>query len=48
VAKEAGVKRLLIGHYSSLYDTPDTLLSEARELFPETTAAKEGMVINID
>jgi ribonuclease Z len=48
VAKEAGVKRLLIGHYSSRYDTPDTLLSEARELFPETTAAKEGMVIKID
>ena len=48
VAKEAGVKRLLIGHYSSRYDTPDTLLNEARELFPDTTAANEGMVINID
>ena len=48
VASDAAVKRLLIGHYSSRYDTPDILLNEARELFPDTIAAKEGMVINID
>ena len=48
VASEAGVKRLLIGHYSSRYETPDTLLKEACELFPNTIAAKEGMVIHID
>lgn len=48
VASRASVKRLLIGHYSSRYETPDTLLNEARELFPDTIAAKEGMVINID
>ena len=34
VASRASVKRLLIGHYSSRYETPDTLLNEARELFP--------------
>lgn len=47
VAGNAGVKKLLIGHYSSRYDTPETLLNEARELFPNTIAAKEGDVIRI-
>ena len=48
VACNAGVKRLLIGHYSSRYETPDVLLNEARELFPDTIAAKEGLVVSID
>ena len=48
VASEACVKRLLIGHYSSRYETPEILLNEARELFPETICAKEGMVVSID
>ena len=48
VASEAGVKRLLIGHYSSRYETPEILLNEARELFPETICANEGMVVSID
>lgn len=46
-AKDAGVKRLLIGHYSSRYDTADVQLDEAREIFPDTIAAEEGDVINI-
>lgn len=46
-AKDAGVKRLLIGHYSSRYDTADVLLDEAREIFPDTIAAKEGDTIII-
>ena len=48
VASEASVKRLLIGHYSSRYETPEILLNEARELFPETICANEGMVVSID
>jgi ribonuclease Z len=48
VAKNAGAKRLLIGHYSSRYDTPDTLQEEAREIFPETTAVNEGDTFCID
>jgi ribonuclease Z len=47
VASNAGVKRLLIGHYSSRYDSPEVLLNEAKEVFPNTIAAQEGMVINI-
>lgn len=46
-AKDAGVKRLLIGHYSSRYDTADVQLNEAREIFPDTIAAKEGDTIII-
>ena len=48
VACNAGVKRLLIGHYSSRYETPDILLNEAREVFPDTIAAKESLVVSID
>lgn len=48
VAAAAGAKRLLIGHYSSRYETVDTLLKEAQELFPATIAANEGEVIYID
>ena len=48
IASSAGVKRLVIGHYSSRYDTPDTLLKEAREIFPATIAANEGEIIRID
>lgn len=48
IAKSAGVKKLLLGHYSSRYETTDTLLEEAKEIFPNTIAAKEGIIINID
>jgi ribonuclease Z len=47
-ASDAGAKRLLIGHYSSRYDTPETLLKEAREIHPATNAANEGDIIRID
>ena len=47
-ASDAGAKRLLIGHYSSRYDTPETLLKEAREIHPATIAANEGDIIRID
>jgi ribonuclease Z len=46
-ASDAGVKKLVIGHYSSRYETPSTLLAEARELFSNTSAAKEGDIIRI-
>ena len=47
-ASYAGAKRLLIGHYSSRYDNPDTLLKEAQEIHPATIAANEGDIITID
>ena len=47
-ASDAGATRLLIGHYSSRYDTPETLLKEAQEIHPATIAANEGDIISID
>ena len=45
LAKDGAVKRLLIGHYSARYEDESTLLKEAREIFPETIAAKENLCI---
>ncbi len=35
IAKTAGVKQLLIGHFSSKYDRLDEFEKEAREVFSE-------------
>jgi ribonuclease Z len=43
IAKIAGVKQLLIGHFSSKYDRLDEFEKEAREIFPETYLAIEGV-----
>ncbi|MCU0459280.1 MAG: MBL fold metallo-hydrolase, partial [Bacteroidales bacterium] len=47
VAREAGVRRLLLGHFSARYRTPDTLEEEARSVFPESEAAREGSTYEI-
>lgn len=46
-AKESGAQRLVIGHFSSRYKNVEPLLSEAREIFPETCLAKEGIKFEI-
>lgn len=46
-ALKAEVKRLLIGHYSSRYTDVTPLLDEARSVFPNTTAAQEGLIIHL-
>ncbi|SJZ53928.1 ribonuclease Z [Sediminibacterium ginsengisoli] len=43
IAIKAGAQRLLIGHFSSKYETLDPFLSEAREIFPNTQLAIEGV-----
>ncbi len=43
IAKRAGVKHLLIGHFSSKYDRLDDFEREAREVFPNTDLALEGV-----
>lgn len=43
IAKKANVKRLLIGHFSSKYDTLEEFEKEAREVFPNTELALEGV-----
>ena len=47
VAREAGVKRLLLGHYSSRYKDISLLEREAQAEFPNTIAATEGMKIDL-
>lgn len=43
VAKEAEVKKLLIGHFSARYLDLQPLLIEAQEVFPNTELAMEGL-----
>ena len=47
LARDAGVKRLLIGHYSARYTDERVLLGEAREIFPDTLLAEEGMMLTL-
>ncbi|MEI7895644.1 MAG: ribonuclease Z [bacterium] len=47
IALKAGVKKLLIGHFSARYEDVGPLVSEARLVFPETYPAEEGISINI-
>ncbi len=43
IAKMAGVKQLLIGHFSSKYDKLDEFESQAREVFSNSYLALEGV-----
>jgi len=47
IAKKAGVKKLLIGHFSSKYDTLEEFELEAREIFANTELALEGVAYTI-
>lgn len=47
IAKLAGVKKLLIGHFSSKYETLDEFLIEATEVFENTELAIEGVCYSI-
>ncbi|MGN6392136.1 MAG: ribonuclease Z [Gemmatimonadales bacterium] len=48
IALEAGVRRLVLTHISPRYtrDAPE-LLAEARAVFPETTIARDGMIVEV-
>ncbi len=47
LARDAGVGRLLIGHFSSRYKTLDPLLTEAQTVFPTAELALEGLTISL-
>lgn len=47
IAAEAKVKHLLMGHYSARYTDIRPLTDECRSIFAHTTAAEEGMCIDI-
>ncbi len=42
IAQKAGVKKLLIGHFSSKYESLDEFLNEASEVFENTELAIQG------
>lgn len=48
VAREAGVKQLIIGHFSKRYIDEAPLLQEAQSVFPATRLANEGLVIDLN
>ena len=48
VAKTAGVKRLVLTHLSARFSAQwAELLDEARDVFPETVVAKDGLVVEV-
>lgn len=47
IAREAAVKRLVIGHFSARYEDEQLLLDEALAIFPQTLLAKENLCLPI-
>lgn len=48
IAGQAGVEKLIIGHFSTRYRELDVLLEEARAVFPNTHLALEGRTFPVD
>lgn len=42
IARDAGVGRLLLGHFSGRYKNLDQMEAEAKEVFPNTTLVRDG------
>jgi ribonuclease Z len=47
IAKKANVGKLLVGHFSSKYEKLDLFEQEAREIFPNTELALEGVTYKV-
>jgi ribonuclease Z len=47
LAKKAGVGKLIITHFSARYRNEDELLKEARQVFENTVAARDGLVVRL-
>jgi len=47
IALKAEVGELIIGHFSSRYDTLTSFLNESKVIFPKTSLAKEGSTFKI-
>ena len=47
MAREAGVGKLLLGHYSSRYDNEEVLLNEDKEVFENTFLTNEMDVFDV-
>jgi ribonuclease Z len=47
IAQKSGVKKLILGHFSSRYAEVDELLEEAKQIFPATDGAEDGAVYDL-
>lgn len=47
IALEAGVRQLVIGHFSARYEDESILLKEASAVFPNTILAKDNLCISL-
>lgn len=47
IAKLAGVKQLILGHYSSRYKSTEQFEQEAKTVFTQTTAGEDGMQFDL-
>lgn len=47
IARDTGVNKLLLTHFSTSVDDPAEYLEETRKVFPETYTAEDGMEITI-
>lgn len=48
IAKAAGARRLIIGHFSKRYNSEELLLREAGEVFPDVILANEGLQVDLE
>jgi ribonuclease Z len=48
MAQKAGVRQLIIGHFSARYENLDVLLSEAKTQFPNTVLGIDGQSYTVD
>lgn len=47
VALKAGVKKLVVGHFSARYENEDVILKEAQSVFPNTSLANEMVFFDV-
>lgn len=47
VARDAGVGKLILGHFSARYKDVSVLVEEARTIFPKTVAAEDGKTYEV-
>jgi ribonuclease Z len=47
VAKDAAVKKLIVGHYSSRFPSVDFFLEEIKTIFPEADLVKDGDILEL-
>ena len=47
IALQAGVRQLVLGHYSARYDDLTAFWEEAARVFPDVVLSQEGLVVNL-